>query len=126
MLACPACTHRADLQVTWHGNVRSSYFRAASLGGSNFWLRQGLGQLGLRLREPGDADEALVGAKAVGAGEQYVRTALGESLWHDTMQLAFASLGAAQGLPLFWSAEKPQAGQDHTAWQQNRIVFPAA
>lgn len=110
---------RIHLQVTW----RDSNFRGASLSGSNFWLREGLGQLGLRLRGPGDADAAVVGDAAVGGAEQYVRTALGERLWHDSMQAAFGSLDAARGLPLYWSAETPLAGQERTVWQENRIVF---
>ena len=75
---------------------------------SNAWLRQGLGMLGLRLREGGDADGAVV---CSAGDQQYVYTPFGASLWHDSMQAMFSSVEAARGLQVQWTTQEPSKAQ---------------
>lgn len=60
------------------------------------------------LREGGDADGAVVCSVA---GQQYVYTPFGASLWHDSMQALFSSLEAARGLQVQWTTQEPSKAQ---------------
>lgn len=107
-----------------------SQLRFAQLFYDNAWLRRGLGLLGLRLREEGDADGAVVCSMG---GHQYVYTAFGAGLWHDTMQAVIGSLEAACGLEVHWTMQPPRQAQGEqesddqapAAWQLRRVDLVA-
>lgn len=112
---------------TWD-QAAASRLKFATKSYDNRPLREGLLQLGLRQRQEGDADAGVVHREEAD-GSEYVFTALGRSLWHDSMQAALASFEAARGLPLFWSLTEPAAGQQaagqQAAWLGNRLVIAA-